>query len=83
MYYSTSHTHHDGDVMAEVEGQRSVSSQQVILCFEEAVEILWVVAEHLHQVVESVVVEERLQKLFSHLKGKHDVEQASRSIPAN
>lgn len=37
-------SHHDGDEVAAVEGQRPVHVQQVMLEAEEAVQVVWVVA---------------------------------------
>ena len=55
-------TDHDGNVMSVVERQWSVLSQQVVLCLDKGFQVLGVVAHHLVQVLQPVVLQKWLDE---------------------
>lgn len=50
-------TYHDGDEMAVIVGQRSVTLENEVLGAQEDVQIGWVVTHHLTNLVQSVALE--------------------------
>lgn len=53
-------THHDGDVVPVVVGQRAVAAQDEVLCPHEHVQVARVVAHHLGHMVQPVVLQKRV-----------------------
>lgn len=45
--------YHNADVVSVVQRQRSIHLQQVVLCPEEAFQVLWVEAHHHRNVIEA------------------------------
>lgn len=58
--------------MAVVVGQRSVTTQHVLLRLEESLQVLWMVTHNLDHVFQSIVVEEGIHEEVVSLENKRD-----------
>ncbi len=61
-------TYHDGDVVPVVVGQGTIATEQVLLCPQETVQVIRVVPYDLCHVIQTVVLDECINKQHLCLK---------------